>query len=196
MYWQPSDYQKMAKLVIDIYKDYNITHFPVNLKEVCNKLGIALIPYSSYSKENRKLLMKRSTDGFFIPYLRGNPPMIFYNDNICSEGRKRFTGFHEIKHIINGDKTEGDIYDEGMADFFSKYFMCPTPYLIAKNITNANIIISTFNVSDEVAYYISNSVKNRISKYGYSIFEYEMPLLKQLLTEEEYKDMEGRVKKL
>jgi len=45
MYWRNYDYQKMSKLAIDIYKDYNITCFPVNLKEVCNKLGIVLIPY-------------------------------------------------------------------------------------------------------------------------------------------------------
>ena len=48
MYWNGNDYDKMAKLVIDIYVDYNIRSFPVDEKEIFRKLGLKLIPYSVY----------------------------------------------------------------------------------------------------------------------------------------------------
>ena len=41
-------YDKMAKLAIGIYIDYGIQTFPINVHEVCKKLGIALVPYSEY----------------------------------------------------------------------------------------------------------------------------------------------------
>lgn len=38
-------------------------------------------------------------------------------------------------------------------------------------------MISTFGVSATIAGFVSNSVKNRIDKYGYKIFDYEKPLI-------------------
>ena len=74
MYWNGNDYDKMAKLVIDIYVDYNIRSFPVDEKEICRKLGLKLIPYSEYPEEQQVLLRKRSLDAFFAPATKTTPP--------------------------------------------------------------------------------------------------------------------------
>lgn len=60
MYRNGNDYERMARLVIDIYIDYNITSFPVDEKELCRKLGLKLVPYSAYPEKTQKLLRKRS----------------------------------------------------------------------------------------------------------------------------------------
>ena len=77
MYWNSSDYDKMAKLAINIYLDYNITDFPVDEKEICKKLGLKLIPYSVYTEKEQELLRKRSENGFFSPATKTTPNAIF-----------------------------------------------------------------------------------------------------------------------
>ena len=42
MYRKGLEYDEMAKKVIDIYLDYNIKTFPINVNQVCQKMQIAL----------------------------------------------------------------------------------------------------------------------------------------------------------
>ena len=54
MYRSGNVYQELDALAIDIYVDYGINSFPLDEKELCRKMGILLIPYSSYEgKENK-----------------------------------------------------------------------------------------------------------------------------------------------
>lgn len=178
-----SDYKKIMALVSDLYMDYGFKSFPINEKHVCKKLGIKLIPYSEFDLEAQQLFKKASQDAFFIPASINNPNLILYEDRIASEGRKRFSIFHEIKHFVNGD-AENNQYNEDLANYFAKYFMCPTPYLIAKNITDRYTICSEFNVSMEVAGYIEDNINKRISRYGNTIFDSEKALIRHLLGDE------------
>jgi len=47
MYRSGEIYDEIAKNVIQIYLDYGLKTFPVDEKEVCRKMGVALIGYSS-----------------------------------------------------------------------------------------------------------------------------------------------------
>ena len=156
MYWSGTDYDRMAQLVIDIYVDYNIRSFPVDEKEICRKLGLKLIPYSEYPEEQEALLRKRSMDAFFAPATRTTPPTVFYNDKVESRGRLRYNIFHEVKHFVTGDKDDGE-YNDNMADYFARYFMCPIPYLIEYGIDNELTLISDHLISQEAA---RNTIKN------------------------------------
>ena len=55
MYRRGKTYDEIAEVVIDIYIDYGIKSFPVDPKEVCRKLGVALLAYSEYDDEQRIL---------------------------------------------------------------------------------------------------------------------------------------------
>lgn len=183
MYRSGPDYDRMAKLAIDIFIDYNITSFPINIKELCRKLGVALIPYSEYATAGRELLMKRSKSSFYIPPTGKTPPMIFFNDSVeevGSHGNMRRNIIHEIIHYISGDIIELP-EDDDLADYFGKYFLAPIPYLIFWHIFSVNEIISTFGVDAEMAGYINKNLRNRVNKYGMKIFDYEQPLLKHLV---------------
>ncbi len=58
MYRKRDEYNRLDKTAIDLYIDYGITSFPLNEKELCKKMGIKLIPYSSYDGENLCILKK------------------------------------------------------------------------------------------------------------------------------------------
>ena len=175
---------------MDIYLDYNIQGFPIDEHQIFKKLGIPLIPYSKYPEENLALLKKKSRDAFYIPATEFNPFMILYNDNlndVQSKGRQRFSIFHDLKHFVNNDTKETP-YNEDMADFFSRFFMCPIPYLVAKNYPPDILIIANdFKLSIDAASNVVSNLKNRISIYGHKIFDNEKEFVKHLLNAENNK---------
>lgn len=185
MRWSNSDYEKMAKLVIDIYLDYDIKLFPVDAYDIAERMGFKVSYYSDYPKEEREAFKKLFKDGTNLP-IEGDSKHtrnIIINDEIKSPARKQATIFHEIKHIVNCDK-EGTQFNEDMATFFSRYMRCPTPYLICKKIESSDIIENKFEISTQMARIAASNVKFRAKKYGYKIFTYEIPLIKQLLGKE------------
>lgn len=180
MYRKGSEYDRIAKLAIDLYLDYGFVTFPLNEEDVCQKLGISLVPYSAYKPDDRKLFIKRSQYGFFNPLTKEAPPTIFHNDDPqLPRGCQRQTIFHEIKHYVDED-CEEDPEDDDLAEYFGRFFPAPIPHLIVNDISNPTEIISRFGTSYTIASHISSNVINRMKKYGKRIFDYEKPLVKQL----------------
>ncbi|MCC8192469.1 MAG: ImmA/IrrE family metallo-endopeptidase [Ruminococcus sp.] len=173
MYRNRTSYEIVARKIIDIYIDYGIDSFPIDEKEICRKLGIKLLPYSDFPSEISTI----SNDAFYIPPTNQNPPIIVYNDKITSEGRKRFSIFHELKHYVCNENEETK-YGEDMADYFARYFMCPIPVLIYKKVDDIATIISDYGLSYEAATNVLSNLKNRRKYYGNDIMAYEMPLIK------------------
>lgn len=179
MYRDGNVYEEICKEIINIYLDYGFCEFPLDEKKVCNKMGIALVPYSSYGKENQKLLRKKSRNGFFVKGTSEISPTIYYNDNRESEGEIRFTIFHELKHFVYNEDSDDNDKDD-LADFFARYFMCPIPYLLLKGLKSLNEVISFCGVSKSAAANVTSNLENRKSRYGYQIFDYEIPLIEQI----------------
>ena len=98
MYRDSDTYDEIKKVIIQIYLDYDIREFPIDEEVVCKKLGVSLVPYSEYDRDTRVLLRKRSKCGFFVKGTKGRTPTIYYNDRYESEGARRLTIFHEVKH--------------------------------------------------------------------------------------------------
>ena len=180
------EYDAIAKIVIDIYRDYDIKKFPIDVFDICRKSGIDLVPYSEFSEREVSLLKKRSMDAFFVPATKCSPFMIFYNDNlqeVKSEGRQRFSIMHEVKHYVCNEMEETE-EGEDLADYFARYFLCPIPVLIVRGIYNQSEIISEFKISASAAANASKSLQNRMKRYNNSLFEYEKPLIIQLFGDE------------
>lgn len=178
MYWESEDYKKIAKLVIDIFIDYEIKNFPIDANEMCNKLGFKLLTYKETNIDPSNI----SDDAFYISATKDNPPIIIYNSDVEPRTRIRFSIFHEIKHCICGDKGEYEDklkkqYIENMADYFAKYMMCPIPILIYREVNDIETIMSDYDIGEEAANYVLDNLNNRRKKYGNKIFDYEMPLI-------------------
>ncbi|MFP1694826.1 ImmA/IrrE family metallo-endopeptidase [Gardnerella greenwoodii] len=167
----------MDKLIYSIYDDYGINKFPIDEKELCRKMKIALVPYSAFSDEAKKLLQKKSNHAFFVKESKENPPMIYYNDAFGSEGAIRFSVFHEIGHYICED--EDDSKDD-LADYFARHFMCPTAYLMLKGIESPNEIVAFCGVSFEAACNASANIANRKKKLGNKLMGYEKEFIEKI----------------
>lgn len=192
MYRDRKVYDELDKTVIQIYLDYGFNRFPLDESYVCERMGIVLKPYSSFSDEDRSILKKRSKYGFYAPPQSNREALIFFNDSLSelkSRGCIRQTIFHEIKHYVYEDSDEGSEYDD-LAEHFGKYFMCPMPYLIVKGIESPEVIRNSFDVSATMAQFISGSVKNRKRYFGSNLFSYEWPLI-ELLDNEYFKNHFG-----
>lgn len=177
MYRNGKTYDEIAEVVIDIFIDYEIRSFPVDPKDICRKLGVALVPYSEYGDEQRKLLEKRSRDGFFVKKSLEMAPTIYYNDRQESEGRIRFTIFHELKHYVCEDDNDDK---DDLADYFARYFMCPIPFLLLKKIDTPPEIMAFCGTSPTVASNVHSNIVNRKRRYGYKLFDYEVRLVGHL----------------
>ena len=91
MYRSSDIYEDIVKVIIEIYRDYDIKDFPIDEKDICRRLGVALVPYSELPKEARALLEKKSKYGFFVRGTKENPPTIYYNDKFEPYGAVRLT---------------------------------------------------------------------------------------------------------
>ena len=76
-----TEYDRLDKLAIEIYLDYGFNSFPLDVKDVCRRMGLSLVPYSEYTGEERELLHKESQYDFFAPRTKESAPTIFYNDD-------------------------------------------------------------------------------------------------------------------
>lgn len=175
--YRPTDiYEEITKTIIDIYLDYGIKTFPLDEKDICRRLGVALVPYSECCSEAQELLLKKSEHGFFVKGTSETPPTIYFNDRFGSSGAVRFTIFHDLKHYVYNEDADNEEEDD-LADFFSRFFLCPIPYLLMKGIETENEIVSCFGVSMAAAENVVSNLQNRKKKYGFKVFDYEVPLL-------------------
>ena len=188
MYREPQTYEDIVKVIVDIYLDYEIKGFPLDEHEICRKLGVSLVPYSEIlskasveteTEEHRALLCKEGKGGFFVKGSLTKPPTIYYNDKAESHGFMRFSIFHEVKHYVyNEDSDDND--EDDLADFFSRFFQCPIPFLIMKGIKSENEIVSRFGLSLQAAENVVSNLENRLMWHGKKIFDHEIPLLQHL----------------
>lgn len=176
MYRRGYTYDEIKQIIIDIYIDYGIKKFPIDEKEICRKMGVALVPYSSFGEHGMSILKKKSDMGFFVKESIDSPPTIYYND-IRDRGSARFTIFHELKHYVFEDD---DDTDDDLADFFARYFMCPIPYLMLKNIKTTIGIMSFCDTNRNIASHVRSNIINRINKFDYELFDYEVRLIEHI----------------
>lgn len=177
MYRSGSKYDELDKLIYSIYDDYGINKFPIDEKELCRKMKIALVHYSAFSDEAKKLLQKKSNHAFFVKESKENPPTIYYNDAFESKGAVRLSVFHEIGHYICEDKDDSK---DDLADYFARHLMCPTAYLMLKGIESPNEIVAFCGVSFEAARNASTNIANRKKKLGFKLFSYEEESIKNI----------------
>lgn len=150
--WKLSDekYEFIKGEVVHIFEMYEIRCIPVSGFEIAIKMGITLIPYSSFSRRKLKAARTISEDGFFCE--NGGKEMIFYNDMDYKYDRQNFTILHEIGHIVLDHTGRGE-HEEDEANFFAKYAIAP-PILVDKiNPRSWLDIYDRFDISETAAAY-------------------------------------------
>lgn len=167
-------YEEIKKIVVELFIKYDVKCIPINGFELASKMGIKIIPYSSYNEKTQKLMKKRSKDGFFVEKTEGE--FYIYYDDTMNYGRINNTILHEIGHIVL-DHTEESELAEAEVNFFAKYALVPPVLVYKLNINSPNKISEIFDVSIQAGYYAYTYYRKWL-KYGGSILkEYEMSLI-------------------
>lgn len=165
-----SRYEEIKRVVVEMYRKYKIFCTPVSAFEIATKMGIKVIPYSSYPQKVQRLLLKKSEDGFSVQ-LQNGEWQIYYND-AKSYGRTNNTLMHEIGHIVL-DHSEDSELAESEVKFFAKYALAP-PVLIHKlRLTNPAEIADSFQISYEAAEYAYNYYQKWLIYGDVDLTDYE-----------------------
>ena len=168
--------KKSKKIVAKMFRDYGVSCAPINGFEIAHKMGVKIIPYSSFPSQKRILLLKKSEDGFSEE--RTDEQWYIYYNDAKDYGRVNHTIMHEIGHIIL-DHTEDSELAEKEVKFFAKYALAP-PVLIHKlKLTNARDIANIFEISCEAAVYAYSYYKKwlKINKIKGKYTDYELQIL-------------------
>lgn len=169
-----SRYEDIKQDIVKMYVNSGLSTMPVDVYDLCSRLGYILRPYSSLGLDNAKKMSNIIEDGF--NNFEDDKDVIYYNDS-KTEGRIRFTIMHEIGHIIRKHKQFSELA-EVEANWFAAYSLCPPPIVDKLGITVYEDLISKFNITNECAY---NSMNRYISwkKRNVPLLDYEKALINQ-----------------
>lgn len=169
-----SRYEDIKQDIVKMYIATGISTIPINVYDLCGRLGYVLKPYSSLGEEKAKKVSEIIKDGFNRN--EDGKDVIYYNDSKI-EGRIRFTIMHEIGHIIRKHK-QFSVLAETEANWFAAYSLCPPPIVDKLEITDYEDLMIKFNITNDCAY---NSMSRYISwkKRNVSLESYEKELINQ-----------------
>ena len=151
------DYKKSRDLSWETIVKYNIRELPVQVLDLCQKMGIIVSSYTMGHKTINALGydgVARVNDGFCT--IINNQYFIFYDETIQPHGRLKFTVAHELGHIMLGHlKSENSAYRskttqwnrtemdepnsiESQANIFASRLLAPACVLLELDIDNVD----------------------------------------------------------
>ena len=100
--------------------------FPINPKNIkLKEYDVKIISFQEYAqKTNLSINQLTSNGNTNDAYIRNNNILIFYNEDIETEGRKMWTISHELGHIVLKHTTQCD-KNESEANFFASQLLAP-----------------------------------------------------------------------
>ena len=154
------DYKKVRNKTWEVLLNCKINSLPVNLAAVAIQYDIKIIPYSSTSFVHALKQEALSGDGFSENVK--DKKIIFINDRISNNSRRRFTLAHELGHCILGHPIDNiqfrtnEFYDskqalEAEANVFARDLLMPAVVLAKMDIHNVDEIVKLCKVSNQSA---------------------------------------------
>lgn len=117
-------------MIKELIEDYALVEYPQSITRTAKVLGVDLRPYSSLNQSCQALARSASEDAFSVTTADMSIAAIVFEDSEGSmHGRARFSGAHELAHIVLGH-SEDDPLREPEADYFAGYFLAPHPLVM------------------------------------------------------------------
>lgn len=161
------NWEEMIGIICDLYEELEISSFGFDLKEVCNKMGINLIPYSAF-EDKKNILMKFAEDGFNLVNPKNNRIEIYYNDEQYPKERLKFTIPHEIGHIVfshNCELGNETSIQNCEANLFANEFYIPQAFILHYKLFSPSDLVSNFGITYSYADVLLDKLKyKRCSK--------------------------------
>lgn len=137
--------------------------FPIDPVQLARRNGVLVAGYEKFSAVSRtpmEELLAISADGFCV--FRQGSPIIVYNHQIDSVGRKRWTVLHELSHILLGhiDERHATVHErqkdvrrwmEQEADLLTRCLIAPAPVALVCGVADEKELRALFGLSGEAA---------------------------------------------
>ncbi len=175
------EYRELDEKALRLRLDYGLLEDRLDMDELARKTNVTLVLYSSLPEEAQTFIKEKSdklNDGFYIKRNADSFPMIFYNDDVTSKERIRFTQAHEFKHFVFDDRN-GD-RDEEAANHFARQLLIPTCLVMMYLLSGYEVwdLCFRFDVSLQVAENAYAHAMSRMSRLGNSLEDYEIEFMK------------------
>lgn len=150
---------EIEEAVVELLEDFGIAQFPMSVERAAKALGVQLVPYSSLPDDEKALAFAASDDAFHIRTHDFMDARIVFDDTHGARfNRSRFSGGHEIGHIVLGHRE--DTPDrEREVDYFSGYLFAPPPLVL--KCKPGFPLDEVFGVSWECASFACNQAQAR-----------------------------------
>lgn len=147
-------YEKLLNYVLTVYKECNITTFPIDCIAILQHYGFGVFSYSELKEINDELydMCQNYTDDAFT-FGR----IIAYNEKNSPE-RIRFSLMHELGHFIMALPSTDQSYED-LADYFSSNILVPRSTMWHLHCDNIRGICHTYGVSCMAAHRILEDYK-------------------------------------
>lgn len=170
-------YQKSRNMSWEILFQENVRELPVNIVELCHKLGIAVKYYDKFEQGN---------DGKCA--VINNQPIILVRQD-CNRQRKRFTVAHELGHImlghvgryelINREISPNDNPIEQEANVFASRLLAPACVLWGLKVKSADEISQLCDISPTAAEYRWQRMQELYKRNKFLVAPLEREVYKQ-----------------
>lgn len=146
-------YEEIKEMIADIYEDYDINSFPINVDSLSQKLNISFKFESQvkdrFSKKELPVFACALTDYSSMEH------KVLIADKTSNEYRQNFSKCHEIGHLILGHK-KAEAIEEAEANFFASYLLAPSCLVLVPEvgqylIDNYWVIPFIFDISLDAA---------------------------------------------
>lgn len=173
---KPKNY--IIEIIKEIYEAHNICELGFDIIKLCENMGYAVIPYSSLSQKKQEACLNIDYDGFSLYNERKQRCEIYYNDNVYTKNRIKYTISHELGHIELGHvfSENANFEMEEDAVEFARQFCAPQVILYHKDLRTPEKIYEACKVSEKFSLVLCLRLKDRIECYGAKFSENEMNL--------------------
>lgn len=134
--------------IIEIFQKCNVKSFPLDCENIVNILGCKLYRYSELPEVKRQGCLQVSNESMKIHN------RIYYNDELMSEGRARFSIMHELGHIILGHGEYRNAVLEAEANYFASNIFAPRMAVHYSQCKRPKHVVKQFGLTFEAATYV------------------------------------------
>lgn len=140
--FKETDYEKLLINILKVYKDCNITSFPIDCSAILKYYGFHVFGYSRLKEINDELyqICHRCTDDAFT-----YKQIIAYNDK-TNPGRIRFSLMHELGHFFM-DSSGLEYPSEKLVDYFASNILAPRAAIFRYRCKTYGEIHDIFDIS-------------------------------------------------
>lgn len=157
---------EIEEILVEVLEDYGIVEYPMSIGKVAAALGVELIPHSSLPFDKLILALRASEDAFSLSTPDYSDVQIVFDDRGSYLNRARFSGGHEIGHIILQHPEDGGIYEDE-ANYFGGYLLAPHPLILSMGCdTKAAKVAERFGISVPCASFAIDQARARQREGG------------------------------